>query len=52
MKYNQPLKYKEICKEMDDEVLMSEGTNRKRQLKRWQNEYEIEKVRSYYFIKR
>ena len=52
MKYNQPLKYKEICKEMDDEVLVSEGTNRKRQLKRWQNEYEIEKVRSYYFIKR
>ena len=41
MKYNQPLKYKEICKEMDDEVYESHGSIRKRQLKRWRLNYEI-----------
>ena len=52
MKYNQPLKYKEICKEMDDEVLESHGSSRIHQFKRWQKEYEIEKVKTYYFVKR
>lgn len=52
MKYNQPLKYKEICKEMDDEVYSGHGSSRIHQLKRWQKEYEIEKVKTYYFIKR
>ena len=37
---------------MDDEVLESHGSLRNCQLKRWQKEYEIEKVKTYYFIKR
>ena len=41
MKYNQPLKYKEICKEMDDEVYSGHGSSRIHQLKRWQKEYEL-----------
>ena len=52
MKYNQPLKYKEICKEMDDEVYSGHGSSRIHQFKRWQKEYEIEKVKTYYFVKR
>ena len=34
MKYNTPLKYKEICEEMNDEVYESKGSSRIRQLKR------------------
>ena len=50
MKYNQPLKYKEICKEMDDEVYESHGSIRKRQLKRWRLNYEIIHEKTYYTI--
>ncbi len=52
MRFNQPLKYKEVCKEMNDEFLIAKGTYRKYQLKRWQMNYEIEKIGTYYFIKR
>lgn len=52
MIYNKPLKYKDICEQMNDDVLPSKSTNRKYQLKRWESNYEIEKVGTYYFIKR
>lgn len=52
MIYNKPLKYKDICEQMNDDILPSKSTNRKYQLKRWENNYEIEKIGTYYFIKR
>ena len=44
-----PLTYKQICGIMQEEELRG-GTNRNKQLKRWQQYYDIEKNGKYYYI--
>lgn len=51
MRLNEPLSYKEVCAEMND-VLKTGGKNRKLQLEKWQQDYDIEKVGMKYIIKR
>lgn len=51
MRLNEPLSYKEVCAEMND-VLKTGGKNRKLQLEKWQQNYDIEKVGMKYIIKR
>lgn len=50
MRFNQPMKYKEICEEIGDELLKAEGSKRDYQLKRWQLDYEIIHENTYYTI--
>lgn len=51
MKYNEPMKYKEICEQMGDEKAQG-GRNKKFQLANWRKKYEIEKNGTWYIIKR
>lgn len=48
---NEPLKYKEICRLMEDEEVEG-GAGRKHQLEKWRQYYDIEKVGAKYIIKR
>lgn len=51
MRLNELLSYKEICEEMNESIL-SGGRSRKNQLEKWQKNYEIEKIKTKYIIKR
>lgn len=48
---NEPLKYKEICRLMEDKEVEG-GAGRKHQLEKWRQYYDIEKVGAKYIIKR
>lgn len=48
---NEPLKYKEICRLMEDKEVEG-GAGRKHQLEKWRQYYDIEKIGAKYIIKR
>lgn len=48
---NEPLKYKEMCRLMEDKEVEG-GAGRKHQLEKWRQYYDIEKVGAKYIIKR
>lgn len=50
--YMTPLTYEEMCTIMEDEPVKNVSTNRKNQLRKWQQYYDIEKYKSTYIIKR
>lgn len=52
IKYNTPLKYKEICELMGEEPIKNSGSLKNQQIRRWRQFYEIEKDGMFFTIKR
>lgn len=52
MKYNQPMKYKEICEMMGEEPIKNSGSLKNQQIRKWRQFYEIEKDGMFFTIKR
>lgn len=52
IKYNEPIKYNEICAMFNDPPVKTGSKGRQLQLRKWQQYYDIEKIGMYYFIKK